>query len=379
MRKVLHIEFGGSYGGSTKQLELYLRHTNREHFDNQVLFYCRTPGTDLFHGLAQTSILLDHLPRESRTKRAKRLFGSPLHNRQLVSDALSFLRARPLIPGLISLMRSAHCDIVHVNNTFTFQPASILAASKAGIPLVAHVRNPVKLSAFSKLLARRVKCFVPVNKTLTDLLKQYRVRPVREAIETKHAESAAVESMRAALGGGKLVVGSVGRLDVQKGYEDLIRAAQVVCRNRPDVSFVIAGDGPLRSHLQNLIDSLGLNDRFCLLGFSDAPEVITAALDLFVCSSLWEGSPLSVLDALAAGVPVVSTRVGIVPEVIRHGRTGWLVEPRDPESLASAITEELEVSTEARGRIVFAGKSSVAAFLDAPGLARQFEAVLDSA
>ncbi|MHB2029612.1 MAG: glycosyltransferase [Acidimicrobiales bacterium] len=357
---------------------MYLRYADREHFDNQVLFYYRTPGIDLFHGIAKTSILMDRSQSDARTNDAIRALVRPLLKHHLLSDALSFLRARPLIPRLVNFMRSAHCDVVHVNNTFTFQPASILAASMAGIPVVAHVRNPGRLSAFSKVLARRVKCFVPVNQTLTDWLKLYRVQPVREAIEAKHAEPAVAEHMRATAGRGNLVVGSVGRLDIQKGYEYLIRAAQVVCRNRLDVSFVIAGDGSLRNQLQRLIDSLGLNGRFSLLGFRDDPEVVTAGLDLFVCSSLWEGSPLSVLDALAAGIPVVSTRVGVVPEVISHGRTGWLVEPRDVESLASTIIESLGISQEVRLETALAGRLAVAPYLDGSGLARQFEAVLDS-
>ncbi len=375
---MLHIEVGESYGGSTKALELYLRCADRERFENQVLFYYRTPGTDLFQGMAPTSILLDHSPGAAPTNPSIRAFGPLLRKHQLVSDALSFVRARPLIPRLVRLMRSERCDLVHVNNTFTYQPASILAAAMAGIPVVAHVRNPVRLSAVSKALARRVKCFVTVNQTLADSLKHYRAQPVRDAIELRHAEPEAVERMRATLGGRNLVVGSVGRLDVQKGYEYLIRAAQVVCRTRPDFSFVVAGDGPLKDRLQGLIDSLGLNGLFCLLGFRDDAEVITAALDLYVCSSLWEGLPLTVLDAMALGVPVVSTTAGGVAEVISHARSGWLVEPKNVEALASAIIEGLGVSPEARNQIALAGKSSVAPFLDAAGLARQFEAVLDS-
>ncbi len=375
---MLHIEVGGSYGGSIKELELYLRCADRDRFENQVLFYYRTPGTDLFHGMAPTSILLDHSPNAARTNPTIRAFGPLLRKHQLVSDALSLVRAWPLIPRLARLVRSERCDLVHVNNTFTFQPASILAAAMAGIPVVAHVRNPVRLSALSKALARRVKCLVTINQTLADSLKHYRTQQVRDAIEPRHAELEAVERMRAALGGGHLVVGSVGRLDVQKGYEYLIRAAHVVCRNRPDVSFVVAGDGPLKNRLQGLIDSLGLNGRFCLLGFCDYVEVVAAALDLYVCSSLWEGGPTSVLDAMALGVPVVSTTVGVVAEVISHRHSGWLVEPKNVEALASAIIEGLGISPEARHQIALAGKSSVAPFLDAAGLARQFEAVLDS-
>ena len=133
MRRVLHIEVGGSYGGSTKALESYLRYADRERFENQIaLFYYRTPGTDSFRAVAPTSILLDHPPSAARTNPTIRAFGPLLRKHQLVSDALSFVRARPLIPRLTRLMRSERCDLVHVNNTFTFQPASILAARSPG-------------------------------------------------------------------------------------------------------------------------------------------------------------------------------------------------------------------------------------------------------
>ena len=182
--------------------------------------------------------------------------------------------------------------------------------------------------------------------------------------------------MHQSLGGEGFIIGSVGRLDEQKGYACLIRAAKTVCGVRPDVSFVIAGEGPQREYLQGLIDSLGLSERFRLLGFRKDTEVVTSALNLYVSSSLWEGSPLTVLDALALGVPVVSTRVGVVPEVLVNRENGWLTRCGDVDNLARGILEATNASGEARAKIVAMAKLAVASFQDVKGLARQFETVL---
>lgn len=376
LRRVLHIEVGGAYGGSTKALKLYLRYADRAHFDNDVLFYFPTDGTNAFNPIANTSVLLAAAPSARWSSIDFTRSSQLLRRSQLIKDIVSMARAQPLIGKLAHLLRSERYDVVHVNNTFTYQPASILAAARVSIPVVAHVRNAVKFTAITKALARRVATFVAVSQSLADSFNGWPVRCIRDAIEVKPPLEEQVVQMRRVLGTERLIVGSVGRLHEQKGYEYLIHAAQIVSRTRPDVLFVVAGEGPLGQHLQILIDSLGLGGRFRLLGFRSDPEVLTTALDIYVCSSLWEGLPLTVLDAMALGVPVVGTTAGGIPEVITNCRTGWLVEPANVESLARAILEASAISAKARDKIVAAAKSAVAPFQDVEGLARQFEAIL---
>jgi glycosyltransferase involved in cell wall biosynthesis len=138
------------------------------------------------------------------------------------------------------------------------------------------------------------------------------------------------------------VVGSVGNLRAQKAYEVLIEAAVRLRRSSgPDLRVLIAGEGPERPALEQLLDASGLAGTVLLLGMrSDVPDIL-AALDIAVCCSDYEGSPLAVMEYMDAGLPVVATRVSGLPDVVVDGETGLLVAPRDPEALAAAIARLL--------------------------------------
>lgn len=134
------------------------------------------------------------------------------------------------------------------------------------------------------------------------------------------------------------VVGTLGRLTPQKGQEFLLRSAGIVRKRRPDAEFVIAGDGPLEQELKSLARELGIADRVHFLGFRGDTAKLLKAFDVFVLSSIDEGLPMAMLEAMASGTPVVVTAVGEVPRVIVDGRNGWLVEPRNVEQLAERLT-----------------------------------------
>jgi len=119
-------------------------------------------------------------------------------------------------------------------------------------------------------------------------------------------------------------------------------------RTMPDVTFIVAGDGPLREGLERLAADLGLADRVRFLGMRDDIPMILAALDVFVLTSLWEGVPFSLLEAMAAARPVVATTVNGVVEVIQHGQTGWLAAPGDVEQQAMHLEALLKDPITAR-------------------------------
>jgi glycosyltransferase involved in cell wall biosynthesis len=127
-----------------------------------------------------------------------------------------------------------------------------------------------------------------------------------------------------------------------KGHKCLIQAAKSVCNRVPEVTFVLVGDGELRPKFEQQIAELNLRKNFLFLGTrNDVPEIL-AACDLGLLCSLAEGLPNAVLEYLAAGLPVVATSVGGVPEIIEHGVNGLLVPPSDTAALASAILEILQ-------------------------------------
>jgi glycosyltransferase involved in cell wall biosynthesis len=144
---------------------------------------------------------------------------------------------------------------------------------------------------------------------------------------------------RAALGVApdEVLVGTVANFRHQKDYPTLLRAAQRVVQSGEAIRFVAIGDGPLERELFRLHRQLGLGDRFLFLGRSEDPARVLAACDLFVLSSQFEGLPLSVIEALAMGLPVVATSVGGVQDVVTNGREAELVPVGNPGRLADTL------------------------------------------
>lgn len=155
-------------------------------------------------------------------------------------------------------------------------------------------------------------------------------------------------AVRAALGlrDGEFLWLSVGRLYEQKDHASLLHALAYPAWSRPTVA--IAGDGPLRRQLESLGAQLRIDPPVLFLGLRrDVPDLLGAA-DGMVLSSAWEGSPNVVLEAMAAGVPVVATDVGGVPELVRSGETGFVVPPHDARALSIAMGLVMALPIEAR-------------------------------
>jgi glycosyltransferase involved in cell wall biosynthesis len=138
------------------------------------------------------------------------------------------------------------------------------------------------------------------------------------------------------------VVVTVCQLRPEKAMEVLVEAAGLLRDRRPELRVLVAGEGAERERLESLIEELGLAETVLLLGTrQDVPDVLAAA-DVAVCCSDFEGTPLSVMEYMGAGLPVVATRVGGLPEVVEDGVQGILIEPRDPAGLADALARLLE-------------------------------------
>jgi glycosyltransferase involved in cell wall biosynthesis len=139
-----------------------------------------------------------------------------------------------------------------------------------------------------------------------------------------------------------ILIGTIGRLTRQKGYSVLLQAASAVLKEIPDAHVVIVGEGELRDSLESLAEQLGVGHAVHLLGARHDIEELLAATDLFVSSSLWEGLPTVILEAMASGVPVVATDVSGTRELVRDGVTGRLVPAGEAAPLAQAIVNTLQ-------------------------------------
>jgi glycosyltransferase involved in cell wall biosynthesis len=145
-----------------------------------------------------------------------------------------------------------------------------------------------------------------------------------------------------------LVITNVGILRRVKGHETTFKAVQAVVQEFPHARFLIVGDGPRRAELARMVDELGIRDHVIFTGFIEEIGKIYSFTDVVILSSWSEGLPQSVLQALAASVPVVATKVGGVPEVVIHEKTGYLVEAGDHEGLARQVIRVLSEPEKAR-------------------------------
>ncbi len=139
------------------------------------------------------------------------------------------------------------------------------------------------------------------------------------------------------------IIGTLGRLVEPKDYKTLIEATRLVREKGFDVELQIAGQGPEMSNLLDFIERTGMGKHAHLMGFQNSSAFLKR-IDLFSMSSVREGLPLALLEAMACGLPVAATRVGGIPEVVEDGVSGLLSEPRDPEGLAENIVKILRDS-----------------------------------
>jgi len=168
---------------------------------------------------------------------------------------------------------------------------------------------------------------------------------------------------------GRLVLGAVGRLSAEKGFDLLIRATDQLLKDGFDLELLIVGEGDERQHLQALVERLGRVDRIRLLGYRTDVRDLFEAMDIYALSSLREGLPNVVLEALAMEVPVVATRVAGVPNLIADGANGLLTEPGDLAGLTGALAGLLaDASLRQRlsrtGRMTIETRYSFAARMD---------------
>jgi L-malate glycosyltransferase len=139
-----------------------------------------------------------------------------------------------------------------------------------------------------------------------------------------------------------IVIGTLGRMVRVKGHRCFLEAARRIIISKPNTIFILAGDGPLKSEALNYIKRQGLDENVKLLGFRSDPIDILSILDIFVLTSLHEGVPIVLLEAMALAKPIVATAVGGIPEVLENRVNAILIEPQDPVLLSSACLELME-------------------------------------
>ncbi len=168
----------------------------------------------------------------------------------------------------------------------------------------------------------------------------------------------------------------VAALRPEKNHELFLRAVARVTRQLPEARFLLVGDGPRRNELEELSRSLGVQDRVLFLGTrSDIPQLLSIA-DVLVLSSHMEANPVSILEALACGKPVVAPRVGSIPETIEDGVNGYLFPAGDEAQLAARLGHLLECPDQAR-RMGAVGRERVVAHWSLERMVEGYQDLID--
>jgi len=251
---------------------------------------------------------------------------------------------------LYHLLRQERPAILHTWMFHANIPGRVLGRM-AGVPIVINSERTMGMESRWRYRLNRVTVpltdqVVCVSQQVVDFIVQevgiprHKTVVIPNGIDLQDFEHLPnKQRARAALGlsPDQMLVGTVARLDPVKRLDVLLQAMTSL----PDVCAVIVGDGPERESLGAMSERLEIASRVRFAGQQDDVRPWLAAMDVFVLSSDWEGMSNAVLEAMAAGLPVVATAVGGTPEVVVNGVTGLLVPPRDPDTLAQAITRLL--------------------------------------
>jgi glycosyltransferase involved in cell wall biosynthesis len=281
-----------------------------------------------------------------------------------------------------SVLQKQDISLVH-GHGYKSNLYGYFAAKALGLPFVATCHlwtgaSPaVRFYEFlDSLILRRAHKVVGVSDAISNILCKSGLSP--ETVLTIHNGTDfslfrdASPTLRKELGiEERILVGSVGRLEEQKGFEYFLRAAREVLLEFPKTLFVVVGEGSLRSKLEALILESDLATSVLLVGQRNDMPGVYASLDLFVLASIDEGMPMTILEALALGKPVIATAVGAVEKLVIPEQTGLLVQPRDVPALRDAILRCLRNQSFAQA-LGKNGQEHVQTFFSSNGMARKY-------
>lgn len=268
------------------------------------------------------------------------------------------IRALSLFPKAILTARKiqeANVDHIHVH--YATHPALIayIVSTLEGVDysITIHSHDIYDNHVMLKQKLGKAKFLITVSQYNVEYLSQLLGEKIREkthvvhcGVNTKDYQPAAkspASNLKAT------TILQVGSLHWKKGQTYLLEAAKLLKAKTPDFSLMIVGDGKERPHLEKLIEELSLQDTVTLLGAKTQAEVkeLLPQADLYVQSSVSEGIPVAIMEALSCQLPVVATNITGIPELVIHEQTGVLVPPRDPEAIAEALFRFMQAPGEA--------------------------------
>jgi glycosyltransferase involved in cell wall biosynthesis len=289
---------------------------------------------------------------------------------------------------LMSLLRSERIDVLHCHK-FGSNVWGAIFGSLARVPvLIAHEHagsyegQPLRRFLDRRLVARRATVFLTVSENArrrlveVDGVDSGAVRVVPNGIPEMPAAGSRDIRHEFGIPPTSPLIGSVSQLRPEKALDVLVDAVALLLQEFPDLRALVAGRGPEEGRLKQFIASKGLEENIVLLGPRvDIPDIL-AALDVAVSCSDFEGSPLSIMEYMAASKPIVATAVGGVPDLIHDGAHGILVEHQNPDELAVAIARLLR-DPELRARMGENARERQQAHFDLGHMVRRLETLYE--
>ncbi len=272
---------------------------------------------------------------------------------EALREAGDYLRVARCFKLVWRLLKNGSFDLLHTNGYFA-DIVGIPVARLNRLPSVSTCHGYISTTWNLRLynvIDRLVLKFATRVLAVSEGLKQNlldsglspsRVRVIANAVDFPKSDGSTHTSRyakRGSLGVGQddFIVGYMGRLSSEKGLIHLFAACAQLLRNGVPLRVLIVGDGPQRNELEKLSLELGLGNRVLFAGFQEDIAEWIPCMDVFILPSLTEGTPMSLLEAMAYGVPTIASAVGGVPQVIKHGETGILVSPGKAEEISNAI------------------------------------------
>jgi glycosyltransferase involved in cell wall biosynthesis len=370
MKKVLHLRSSSGFHGPERQILQLAKHMRREGFQLEMhVLYRRQGASPLIHPLIEKA-------------RNNGLKAEQLEGKAKLSPKNIFYIAQRLNRERFSL--------IHTHG-YKANVIGGIAAKLAGVKSVATMHlhtettHRLRLYRIIDLLTLR---FFPKVIAVSESMRQYLIAaglPPKRVVTVYNAIDIGIftsnvsfhdKALRNQLGIGsdQHIISIIGRLTSQKGHHYFLESAKRILEVSPETRFLIAGDGPLRENLKGLSLSLGITQAVRFLGYRQDIATLIGMSNVIAMPSLREGLPYVLLEALALARPVVGTKVRGIPEVIKHGETGFLVPPKDSEALAEAIIQVLRNPEEA-ARLGERGRKLVSREFNVETMARKTAAV----
>lgn len=270
------------------------------------------------------------------------------------------------LPALLKVVDRKHIDILHLHG-YGATTFGRMAGGLRRLPSILHEHaNLTDTPWFQKIADRALEPLTDIAIAVSQSTAEFVIKarqipaaktkvvylgvPLEEFSRRRSREE--IASARAELGitDGEFAIGCVTRLHDSKGNQYLVDAARLVVNDRPQAKFFLVGEGPLLEPLQQQARALGLGDRFVFAGFAKDVARVASAFDLSVFPSLWEGTPLTVFEALAMGKPIVATDADGLLDVLTNQRDALIVPRRNARALADGLVRTID-EPETRARL----------------------------